>query len=122
MVRVFPQVAEIFILDWIGRPDTIEHSQVVSPMPGFEFPDISPRITQPVDSPEAESGSKQKEVRQVKKFVFALFMVAFALAAAPHAMAVVTVPEGGENLPYLIMAGASCFGAMVYRIRGFRKK
>ena len=74
------------------------------------------------DFPEAKVGRK-KEVRQVKKFVFALFMVAFALAAAPHAMATpVPAPEGGENLPYLIMAGASCFGAMVYRIRGFRKK
>ena len=59
----------------------------------------------------------------MKKISLALLACATAFAISPAAAwaepmpMVVSAPEGGSNLPYLLVAGAVCLGAIFFRSR-----
>ena len=55
----------------------------------------------------------------MKKIPLALLAIATAFAISPAAAwaCPTRVPEGGSDLPYLLVAGAACLGAIFFRSR-----
>jgi len=52
---------------------------------------------------------------QIRRLMTVLSLLLFSTAA--FAQNIHRVPEGGSDLAYLALAGASCIGAVVYRFR-----